>query len=168
MFYVAVDLQCIILTGVKVIIYPTSINISGRDKTHVVHEYDSVQVNNNTKCCKIKLSQHLGWSRFLNFKLDTDKKYSKTVNVMKGRGQMSSSSVIAGLYSLMTRSPAHRSDSSNSEQYGCNPTFSHNVGCNGRVLLSAFLLIDSTGRGTVNLLQFIHKVVLYKKGTDSG
>ena len=32
-----------------------------------------------------------------------------------------------------------------SYHYGCNPTSDHNVGCNGRVALSIFLLVDSAG-----------------------
>ncbi len=56
-------------------------------------------------------------------------------------------SAMAGLYSSMTCSLTEQNGSCYSDYYGCDPTFDHNVGCNVRVVLSVFLLIDFTGRG---------------------
>ncbi len=44
---------------------------------------------------------------------------------------------------------------SDSEQYGCNPNFDHNVGCNGRVALSVFSLTGSTGGGKSKSMLFL-------------
>ncbi len=40
----------------------------------------------------------------------------------------------------------------NSEQHRCNPTFDHSLGCNGRVALFLFLLIDSTQRKQIDVI----------------
>ncbi len=67
---------------------------------------------------------------------------------MKSQEEMSSPLLChAGLHSL-----TEQSGFCNSVQSRCFPTFDHNVGCSGRVVLSVFLLIDFTGKSSKSVL----------------
>ncbi len=71
---------------------------------------------------------------------------------MKSQEEMSSSLLChAGLYSL-----TEQSGFCNSVQSRCIPTIDHNVGYNGRVVLSVFLLIDFTSKRRSKSVLFIY------------
>ncbi len=68
--------------------------------------------------------------------------FNKAVNILKSPGEMFSALLChAGPYSSITGSPAELNGSRNDEEYGCNPTFVHSVGCNGRGALKKQIII---------------------------
>ncbi len=75
---------------------------------------------------------------------------------MKSPGEMSSPLLCHGrVVRLKDMQPRRAEWLLYREQYGYNPTFDHNVGCIGTVVLSVSPLTDSTGRGRSNSAYFL-------------